>query len=271
MDQTPVIHPAYSGIIEEILALEKDIAALLLSRDELQFHICKNIEAEYMVKLGAWEYKIFEIQCKVLRLKREIELVQAALNKQETPIPVLITMQLDAEFADYQQRLNEQMNTLNNAMKRHNTADFHSESEQVEIKKLYSDIVKQLHPDINPAQTEQMRQMFINAVDAYKNADIDTMRSIHLLLHQDDEKKYDEVSLSVDALAMLTNRKEKLILWKSDISAAIDKIRNSYPYNQKTLLEDIELVQQKAEEYKNILADYESTCASLEQRLKEML
>ena len=40
---------------------------------------------QYMLALGAIEYKLFETQCKMLRLKRKIELIQAKLNRQEKP------------------------------------------------------------------------------------------------------------------------------------------------------------------------------------------
>lgn len=42
---------------------------------------CKNIETAYMLALGNLEYKAYELQCAVLRLKRKAELIRA-LEKQ---------------------------------------------------------------------------------------------------------------------------------------------------------------------------------------------
>ena len=58
----------------DIKQLKEDIASLYEEKDELLYHTCKIIETEYMSKIGVLEYKLYEFQCKILRLKRKIEL-----------------------------------------------------------------------------------------------------------------------------------------------------------------------------------------------------
>ena len=36
-----------------------------------------------MLKIGKLEYTIFEYQCNILRIKRKIEIIQAALNREQ--------------------------------------------------------------------------------------------------------------------------------------------------------------------------------------------
>ena len=43
--------------------------------DELKYVQCKNIETQYILTLGSLEYKAFELNCMMLRLKRKIELI----------------------------------------------------------------------------------------------------------------------------------------------------------------------------------------------------
>ena len=75
----------YYKLTEEVKQLKEDIASLYEEKDELVYHICKNIEAEYMSKVGILEYKLYEFNCKILRLKRKIELYQQKINMQELP------------------------------------------------------------------------------------------------------------------------------------------------------------------------------------------
>ena len=78
-----IVFPDFEKLKSEVEKMRTELSMLLLERDELQFVICKNIETEYMLKLGSIEYKAYEAQCAALRLKRKIELIQAKKNRQE--------------------------------------------------------------------------------------------------------------------------------------------------------------------------------------------
>ena len=64
-----VISSKYERLLEEAKRLQVDLSALIMERDELVHHICKNVQMEYMIKIGTLEYKVFELQCKILRIK----------------------------------------------------------------------------------------------------------------------------------------------------------------------------------------------------------
>lgn len=172
-----IVFPDFEKLKSEVEKMRTELSMLLLERDELQFVICKNIETEYMLKLGSIEYKAYEAQCAALRLKRKIELIQAKKNRQEKVIISAIEETLDNEFAEYQKQLNEQIDKMNDALKR-SKAEILSDEDNKELKKLYRKIVKALHPDINPDVSEAQVQLFDNAVSAYKNGDLGTLRII---------------------------------------------------------------------------------------------
>ena len=100
-----IIFPEFDKLKNEIEKLRIELSMLLLERDELQFVICRNIEAKYMLELGSIEYRAYEAQCTALRLKRKIELIQAKRNRQEPVSIVAIEEILDQEFASYQKQL----------------------------------------------------------------------------------------------------------------------------------------------------------------------
>lgn len=55
-----IVFPDFEKLKSEVEKMRTELSMLLLERDELQFVICKNIETEYMLKLGSIEYKASE-------------------------------------------------------------------------------------------------------------------------------------------------------------------------------------------------------------------
>lgn len=263
-----VMHPEYEKICEEINEIKNEISALLLERDELQFHICKNIEAEYMVKIGSLEYKAFEFYCLTLRIKRKIELIQAKLNRREVVVLPLIEMQLDKEYAEYRQMLEDRMDTINSALLRREGTELSDEDTEL-LKKLYRQIVKKLHPDLNPNTTEEQLALFRNAVAAYENGDLSVIKSIALLV--------DEITPGVsdfgleDGLKELRMKKEKYLEAKAGILEQTEIIKNSFPYNQAEFLNDETAVKIRKNELQMEIEEHRKAYEKYEAVLKSML
>ena len=208
-----IVFPNFEKLKSEVEKMRTELSMLLLERDELQFVICKNIETEYMLKLGSIEYKAYEAQCAALRLKRKIELIQAKKNRQEKVIISAIEETLDSEFAEYQKQLNEQIDKMNDALKR-SKAEVLSDEDNKELKKLYRKIVKALHPDINPDVSEAQVQLFDNAVSAYKSGDLGTLRIIGEMVGNNPLPEQHK-----DAMTQLVEERERLQgLYKSKLS-----------------------------------------------------
>ena len=70
---TIILFPDFQKLKENAERMRTELSMLLLERDELQFVICKNIEAAYYLKLGALEHKAYEAQCAALRLKMAVQ------------------------------------------------------------------------------------------------------------------------------------------------------------------------------------------------------
>ena len=245
--------------------MRTELSMLLLERDELQFVICKNIETEYMLNLGSIEYKAYEAQCAALRLKRKIELIQAKKNRQEKVIISAIEEALDNEFAEYQKQLDEQINKMNDALKR-SKADVLADEENKELKKLYRKIVKALHPDINPDASEAQVQLFDNAVSAYKSGDLGTLRIIGEMVGNNPLPEQHK-----DAMTQLVEERERLQGLLKSIRESIDNIKSEYPYTMKDILEDTEKTEQKKQELESILEQYNELISIYKKRIEEML
>lgn len=269
VDITPkgnvIVFPDFEKLKNEVEKMRTELSMLLLERDELQFVICKNIETEYMLKLGSIEYKAYQAQCLSLRLKRKIELIQAKKNRQEKVIISAIEETLDTEFAEYQKQLDEQINKMNDALKR-SKAEVLTNEENKELKKLYRKIVKALHPDINPDVSQAQVQLFDNAVSAYKNGDLGTLRIIGEMVGNSPLPEQHK-----DALTQLNEEKERLQNLLKAIRDSIEQIKSEYPYTMKEIIEDEEQTEQKKKELENILSQYNELISIYKAKIEEMI
>lgn len=260
-----IVFPDFEKLKSEVEKMRTELSMLLLERDELQFVICKNIETEYMLKLGGIEYKAYEAQCAALRLKRKIELIQAKKNRQEKVIISAIEETLNSEFAEYQKQLNEQIDKMNDALKR-SKAEVLTNEENKELKKLYRKIVKALHPDINPDVSETQVNLFDNAVQAYKNGDLNTLRIIGEMVGNSPLPEQHK-----DALTQLNEEKERLQNLLKAIRDSIEQIKSEYPYTMKEIIEDEEQTEQKKKELENILSQYNELISIYKAKIEEMI
>ena len=260
-----IVFPDFEKLKSEVEKMRTELSMLLLERDELQFVICKNIETEYMLKLGSIEYKAYKAQCAALRLKRKIELIQAKKNRQEKVIISAIEETLDSEFAEYQKQLNEQIDKMNDALKR-SKAEVLSNEDNKKFKKLYRKIVKALHPDINPDVSEAQVQLFDNAVSAYKNGDLNTLKIIGEMVGNSPLPEQHK-----DALTQLNEEKERLQNLLKVIRDSIEQIKSKYPYTMKEIIEDEEQTEQKKKELENILSQYNELISIYKAKIEEMI
>jgi len=262
---TIVVFPEFLTLKSDVEKLHTEISMLLLERDELRLVICKNIETAYMLSLGSLEYKAYELQCNVLRLKRKIELIQAKKNRQEKVVISAIEQILDDEFAEYQEKLDEQINKMNEALD-HSKGRPLTDEETKEIKKIYRNIVKALHPDLHPDATEAEVKLFQNAVEAYKNGDLGSLQIISTMVADPVVKPDDENSLTI-----LAKEKERLIKTLELIKEQISEIKSTYPYTMKDLVDDPEKIEEKKSEIEDIIKQYKDAYEYYQQKLKEML
>lgn len=260
-----IVFPECENLKAEVERLRTELSMLMLEYDELRFVICKNIETEYMLKLGGLEYRAYEAQCTALRLKREIELIQARKNRQEKIDLENITGILDWEFAEYVENLNKQVDKMNQALDRSQSEQL-PEDESQGLKRLYRKIVKALHPDIHPDISPEQLELFHHAVEAYKNGDLETLRIISAMLGDDISYMNNE-----DSISRLRKEKARLEEMIRSVRDSIAKIKQDYPYTMKEILENEDKLAQRKAELEEILQHYTEWIKIYEDKIKEML
>ena len=172
---------------------------------------------------------------------------------------------LDLEFEEFQLRLNEQIEKMNAAIA-YDKAEFLSEQDARELKQLYRIVVKELHPDLHPDLSAAMMQLFQNAVAAYENGDLNSLRTIKELTANPALPPQNE-----SGMIQLAKEKERLSRLLQGIREKIAQIKSEYPYNVKTLLQAPEMMAAKKAETEEIIEQMNEVLSIYQCKIKEML
>ena len=224
------IHP-------QVKKLKEELSQLIFSYDELQYHICPNIEQEYLVKFGVIEYEVYKTEVELNILKRKYQLLQIKANNEEKINIKQIETQLKKEFMDYEKSLKKQMGELKRMIEKTDCEKL-SEKDAKKLKKLYRQCILKLHPDLGNELTDEDKILFFEINMAYKSGDLKTIESLSILVNSTHEKT-DESSDDVEKLKDLIE----------DMERKIHNIKEKYPYNKLKILRNPKL----SEEYKNRL------------------
>lgn len=255
----------FDKILTAVQELETIIIHLVEERDHLLYHEIPIIKAEYMMKLGKIEYAIFEYQSKILRTKRKIEIIQAFINRDQSYNINEIEKQLDEEYKEYTEKLLAQQREIEEARLIKDSSKSLSMDDSVELKRLYLFIVRRLHPDINPNTTEEQHAQFNDAVNAYKNGDLSELRIIYLLVEKS------TFAEQVNSMEKLQEKRGSLTREREYLSNEIQKLKDSFPLNNKKLLSNKELLQEKIDELSDRLTEYQEYYNQINQHLEALI
>lgn len=265
MHETVIImFPGFEALKLEVEKLRTELSTLVLERDELLYMECRNIEMAYMLSLGGLEYKVYEAECAVLRLKRKLELIQAKRNLQERIVIAQIEITLDTEFSEYKERLKAQIDKMNEAIDRSHRGLLTDEQAK-ELKRLYRKIVKSLHPDLHPDLSDSQLELFKNAVTAYENGDLQTLQIISEMVGEP------LPDTSQDAMTQLTHEKERLGNLLKTIKNSIKTIKSEYPYILKEIVNSPEKTAERKQALEKMLEQYREMIATYYAKIEEMM
>ena len=230
---------------QQIAMLRAQVAELYEQRESMVSYERQNLIAQYTNQIGKWQYEEYALKVAVMRLKRKVQLIQTHINRGEQINLQHIEQQLEVEFSEYQQLLEEQLESVR-AAQAFLAAPILTEDDANDLKRIYRILVKRLHPDWNPNLPQEKQDLFVRAQAAYKNADVQELRNILLMLDADDkpQTKDDTVQKTIEQL------KRSI----ADLTARIDKLEQSFPFNMRDKLSDEKWIAQRQKEIKENIA-----------------
>ncbi len=146
--------------------------------DEIRLQVIPALLAEYAVLIGCHENELFAAGVDLRRAKRRLTLARRYANRGERVDEGAIEGQLDEEFVRWQKELRERLEELSERIAEHERMTPLPAEDAAEIKRIYRELMRRLHPDANPNQTEETRRLFALAQQALADGDLQAMRAI---------------------------------------------------------------------------------------------
>ena len=144
-----VPNPEEQALQETVARLRASLTALLLQKDELLLIQCKRVESLYLRRFGALELKLYEAWCDCLRAKKKAKLIRVCRNRRQAVDVEQIEARLEEELSVYRQQLEQRSSRVFGALRSGEGSGLTSRGVK-ELKNLYRQAVKALHPDLHP-------------------------------------------------------------------------------------------------------------------------
>ena len=107
MNQEEIIisQSEYKSLLEEVHRLQARISELTALRDDLIYHICPALQAEYEEKIASLERELLAAEMYLRENQRTLEILQAQMNQQKKPDVDEAQKQAKKEFHEYEEDL----------------------------------------------------------------------------------------------------------------------------------------------------------------------
>lgn len=233
-----VISPEFAKLVAVTNESKEKLCKLIVERESLVFHVCKNLKIDYMLKVGALEYNLMKIQNEILKNKRLVELYEQnkqALKDDKEKTEEKINKQIEIEFLEFKKIEKKQLEDIDIAIDLSMT-NLLEKDEIDELNSVYLKLQMVLNPALKLKSKIQDDELFSTIEKLYKKGNIKKIKKIA------EEYVEEPVVDEVDNLEKLKNRYDILI---KENQKVITKIKTSFPYNQKIMLEDENLYRRK--------------------------
>jgi uncharacterized protein YeeX (DUF496 family) len=210
--------------------LKKEFTDLFAQKNDMLTQEEQVLTALYLTTIGQKQHQKYCLTVEIKMMTQRISLYQAYFNRNEYPDIPVIEKKMQKQFADYQKKIADEAKRI--ALAKELLKDgFLSESEVKKLKEVYRQIVKRLHPDINPSVTEQEKDLFVKAQAAYDLCDLTTLNAILLSL--------DTLATKADVEPIdLKAQVETLQKQVSKLKSQIDKLEKQFPFTFREKLAD---------------------------------
>jgi len=240
--KTLALDPKTELLKAEVEELRKKFLTLYTQKDDMIGTEKEDLYIRYLKEIGQGLYENYQLQVEVQTLKRKVELAQIYVNRDQKPDAKLIDERVMAELDEYYDQIKQQQLALEAAQK----AETISKFDLKEMRDIYRVLVKRLHPDLNPDQKEKDEELFIKAQAAYRTHNLDLLREMIMRLEMDEDVDT-LMNKSEETLEEMKARLQKQI---AEIEHDIEYLLTTFPFTERSLLDDPEALAKKQEEMK---------------------
>ncbi len=260
-DFSPALNPEYRSNMQYLRHLENTYCALVEEYEMLDNTVRHNLETEYMMKIGRKEYRLFELQIGCGRLRREISLYRAAVNRNEKIDFAEVKKIIAGEFAEFKAQLENKRRQLA-AAEKYSLLPGLGKADSAELKRIYRSLAKRLHPDLHPDLPPRAACIWEQATAAYRNGDLSRL----MLLEDMAEELLSGRPAHAPAPDDMRKRIQELEQKCDKLSAAMERLQKEKPFVWRELLADSRKVQRRRAELDKLI----SVCLENKTMLEEM-
>ena len=259
------------GLLEQVMTARADVAEVLLETDDVTLQQIPQIVTEWECTIGVYQTDLLKAQIAARRARRRLELAQARANRGDDPDATAIEQVLDREFESWRHEIEERTKKYLAAVEKRQGSRVLTATEGRELQRLHRELIKRLHPDVNPGEQDTCLRLFRAAQNAYKAGDLATLRSLEVAtrgMGADAESKRDEL-----ARATADELEIELAATQAQLKVLRDRLReikSREPYALRTYLADTDWVldtvaglKREAEEQRSAQQAYDARYAAL--------
>ena len=238
----------YDAARMELESLREQLANLIELLHHQETVVGPNLRNAYMLAIGRLEFQAYELDMELRKWRRRHELRQAAINQGDVPDPTAIEAQIDSEMEEYAKRLVEWRQNCRNALAS-TQMDYMSSAQMANLRGMYLDAVKRLHPDLNPNLPPQAADLWNRMQKAYKDGN---MREVEFLttLVEDIVGSHRDFPRTAEGLTAMRLEYDRLKRQMRAVESEMENRKREKPLSYKFILEDDELVAQRQQEQK---------------------
>ncbi len=215
---------------ELLNALKNKFAHLFQIKSEMLTSEEDFLMALYLTHLGPIQHEAFCLKTEIAILKRKTELLRSYIHKNQRPDLKNINIRIELEFIEYHKIIRDHSEQLGTAAEY--SRSILSDQDLESIKTLYREIVKRIHPEINPHVSLREKQLFEQARMSYLAHDLAALRQIweQILLLPGNFT----VTFPAETTLQIARLQESI----SKIRAQIKQLNERFPFTYRERLQD---------------------------------
>lgn len=238
---------------EELLSrfdiLRTEYIKLLNDKDVLLQWGKPQLEALYATRIGVHQLEELQAQLRIKALKRKIEMVRSIIAR-NLPLDInAIELQAAAELADAETEIMQQTQAIAEGKKL--LAHLDTPQRSAELRQIFKQIARQLHPDVNPELTAEQIELWHLVKNAYETGDLEKLKALKVVY----EKEINLVNKKMQDLEedQIVLRNEVLSEGIKLLNKEIEAIRKEFPFDIELQIKDEEWVHNRVSEIQELI------------------
>lgn len=226
------------ALLEQFEVLQTTYIRLLNDKDVLLQWGKPQLEALYATRIGVHRLEELKLQLLVKALRRKCELVRSRIARGLPVIPEVIEAIVAEELIEAQIEIMAQAAVIESGA--HLLSNLSTPQRSAELRQIFRQLAKNLHPDANPDLTEEQLHLWHLAKNAYQEGDLEKLKALQIVYEKELRGLQAAIAeLPEEALVLrIEVVKEGIRFLEKEIA----QIRAAFPFTIETQIRDEEWV-----------------------------